>query len=481
MVTTGNKSQAQSAFQRYHLKPPRPTPSGPTFKCADISKPVWSHGPLPDKLLLVRRLDTRMATQAPILPDSCFKDHAHGESLVKAINHFALDLYQHTIKSERKNVFFSPLSIFTALSMTYGGSRDLTTSEMEEVMHLAPLNQNIHCTFKELLGSLKSPSPQLNMKGKIYSKEELIDMMKSGARPSADYQLNMANKIYAKDDHPFLQDFISMIQTDYIADIEKVNFAKDAEAIRQNINRWVEAETANKIKDLIPGGVLDALTCLVLINAIYFKGDWATKFKRYNTENDVDFHISDTNKVKFDMMNINSSFYMESLPDLKSKVLELPYINNKLSMIILLPDEKNGISELENKLSIDILQTICYQVRGWKMEVDVSLPRFKMEQSFDLGNSLTTLGMKQLFQEGSADLSGINGTKELYVSKVLHKAFVEVNEEGSEAAAATAVVCQLQCARFNITPTFRCDHPFIFFIRDNRSNAILFMGKLATP
>ncbi|CAH1784047.1 unnamed protein product, partial [Owenia fusiformis] len=400
------------------------------------------------------RRNARMATQAPILQDSCFKDRAHGESLVKANNHFALDLYQHTIKSESKNVFFSPLSIFTALCMTYGGSRDRTASEMEEVMHLAPLNQEIHCIFKELLGSLKSPS--------------------------ADYQLNMANKIYAKDDHPFLQDFISMIQTEYIADIEKVNFAKDVEAIRQNINGWVEAETANKIKDLIPGGVLNALTRLVLINAVYFKGDWATQFKHDDTENDAHFLMSDKDVVKVDMMNLQAEFPMEYLRDLKTKVLELPYVNNQLSMVILLPDERNGISELESKLTVDILQSVCNPVRRRKMKVNVALPRFKLEQSFDLGNSLKTLGMKQLFKEGSADLSGIDGTKELYVSKVLHKAFVEVNEEGSEAAAATAVVMRMRCMPAP-TPDFRCDHPFMFIIKDNRSNAILFMGKLASP
>jgi len=224
------------------------------------------------------------------------------------------------------------------------------------------------------------------------------------------------------------------------------------------------------------------MTRLILVNAVYFKGDWVKKFDADNTENE-DFHVSPSETVRVKMMYMKAKFYYGENEDLKCQAIELPYAGDSLSMFILLPDHsKTSLAEVEKRLTFDDLENVKQKFEMSSLEVKLWLPRFKMDVRLSLAESLCDLGMSDLFQGGVADLSGVDGSKELYVSKVLHRAVVDVNEEGTEAAAATAVVMQLRCAMMPKKEfQFRADHPFLFFIQHKPTGSILFLGRLAKP
>lgn len=254
------------------------------------------------------------------------------------------------------------------------------------------------------------------------------------------------------------------------------NFSGDPNGERIKINKWVEDVTRQKIKDLIGEGAITALTRVVLVNAIYFKGNWANQFKPENTSKGK-FKLIKGQEKECDMMHLTKKFRFGFNEDLKFSVVELPYSGDSLGMVILLPQKADGLPELEKSLTPKVLSAAMEQTRS--VEVNLQLPKFKMESSFTLNDALSSLGMQDLFIEGKADLSGVNGDTDLSVSKVLHKAFVEVNEEGTEAAAATAVVMRKRCAA--IREDFIADHPFLFLIRDAKSGMVLFMGRLMAP
>ena len=245
------------------------------------------------------------------------------------------------------------------------------------------------------------------------------------------------------------------------------------------INEWVDAKTGGKIKNLVNKDCVNEFTRLILVNAIYFKGDWNLKFDRNLTE-EADFHVSESETVKVQMMFMNKKDMLYGVDDkLSCQVLELPYFGKSLSMFILLPDlSRTTLKKMEDKLTPEVLQDL----RVWSSEVRAWVPRFKLETDFNLNDILKALGVKNLFKDGLADLSGIDGKKDLFVSNVLHKTFLEVTEEGSEAAAATAVVMALECAMtFREPPEFRANHPFVFFIRDCQTKSVLFQGRLVRP
>ncbi|ESN95908.1 hypothetical protein HELRODRAFT_114508 [Helobdella robusta] len=369
---------------------------------------------------------------------------------------FALDLYGKLAATHPDaNLFYSPISISFALAMTYLGASGKTEEELKSALRFDRVNEkNLHPLFKELRNNL------LDTKGV--------------------YKLHMANKLYGEKSYNFLQDFLQQCNSFYGAELEPVDFNNPDECALK-INEWVEEQTNQKIKNLIAPGILNPLTRLILINAIYFKGDWNEKFNIKDTKEE-DFFISKTNKVKVPMMHFHKkklrySFYEE----LNCQVLELPYVGKSLSFIVILPDlNKTSLSDVEKKLNGDELFNVSQHL--YSREVQLWLPRFKLETSFEANDVLKQLGIIDLFSDSRADLSKIDGTKELYVSKVIHKAFVEVNEEGSEAAAATGVVFELRCAVIPMEPeVVRVDHPFIFFIKDNHSGAVLFIGKFMKP
>lgn len=364
-------------------------------------------------------------------------------------NAFALDLYQQLRKEKTGNLFFSPTSISVALAMTYAGAKGETAEEMAKVLHFALPPEELHPAFGALLQQWNTPG-----KG---------------------YQLSVANRLWGATGYKFLDEFLQITKTSYNAPLEQLDFAGKTEEARQIINKWAEDATQQKIKDLLPKGVLDPLTRLVLTNAIYFKGNWASQFKKEQTQERPFYLGAENNWLKVPMMTQKGTFSYAELED--AKMLELPYVGEDLSMLILLPNELNGLAALEEKLSKENLSAWSASLAK-KKDVVVSIPKFQVESSFSLKETLQAMGMKAAFGEAS-DFSGMNGKKDLYISAVLHKAFVEVNEEGTEAAAATAVVINERAMR--PATEFKADHPFVFLIRDNRSGDTLFMGRFVKP
>ena len=246
------------------------------------------------------------------------------------------------------------------------------------------------------------------------------------------------------------------------------------------INKWVAEKTNNKITEIVSADAVDALTRLVLVNAVYFKGDWLKMFN-VNSTRDEDFHVSQNESVNVKMMHLKSKFNYGVNAKLHCQAIELPYAGENLSMFILLPDQAvTSLSEVEEKLTSDDLVNIMEKFQMSSVKVKLWLPRFKLDEKLSLSKMLAAMGMSDLFKPGVADLTGIDGSKELYVSHVVHRAVVEVNEEGTEAAAATAVVMQFRSAVIrNII--FRANHPFLFFIQDKATRSILFFGRLVKP
>ncbi|EAY31427.1 scca2/scca1 fusion protein isoform 1 [Microscilla marina ATCC 23134] len=370
---------------------------------------------------------------------------------VKGSNQFALELYKKLSSNPQKNVFVSPYSISSALAMTYAGAKGSTAQEIANALHL-PKN-SVHQDFKNLNTHLN----QLNTKG---------------------LQLSVANALWSEKSQKFLKAYLGLTQSCYRAKVKRLDFKQQPEKSRLIINKWVEDKTQRKIKNLIPKGIINQTTRLVLTNAIYFKGQWKYKFKKSQTRK-MDFiagkqKISD---VKF--MQMQRKFKYAETESLQ--VIELPYASQKVSMVVLLPKDINGIAKLEASLTAESYQKLMDRL--FYTQVKLSLPKFKMTLNVKLKNVLKTMGMQQAFGN-TADFSGMTGNKSLKISEVVHKAFVEVSEKGTEAAAATAVVVRTKSASAHrpVKPkVFRADHPFIFMIKDNTTGSILFMGKLANP
>lgn len=367
---------------------------------------------------------------------------------VKGNNEFTFSVYGE-VNNHPDNVFFSPYSISSALAMTYTGADGVTQKEMAEVFH-----------FLEDKKMLSKHFSQLNTQFEKYAEEKI--------------QLNIANSLWCQQDYQFRKAFLDINRTYYNAGIHNVNFRDDYKQIRNDINTWVEDKTENKIKDLIKRGMLDNMTRLVLVNAIYFKGMWEHPFKEKDTREDT-FYLYSTCKTQAKFMNktLSLNYYEDGV----AQVVEIPYSGEKLSMMVILPKKKYGMEELESRLSQDLYRTYLGSMHTKK--VDLSLPKFTVNAEYELSKVLKEMGMKSAFGEG-ADFSEMTGNKDLFINNIVHKSFVDVNEEGTEAAAATGVVMRKTSAIME-TVEFKADHPFIFLIKDRETNSILFMGRLMNP
>jgi len=370
---------------------------------------------------------------------------------------FAFDFYkllredEEMLASEDGNLFFSPFSIFTALAMTWAGARENTAVQMAQTLHFTEKPAQFHRAIGDLISQLNA------------------------VQKETDVELSIANAIWAQKGYQFLDEFFRIVQQSYQADLKQVDFSSAAESARQAINAWVEQQTNEMIKDLLPPKVLNALTRLVLVNAIYFKGFWDNQFKSRDTR-EMEFWLLTEVAVKMPMMHQEHQFgYWEND---WLQIIEMPYKEESLSLIVLLPKEKTGIADLEQKLNFENM--MAWQSRLRKRKVIVFFPKFKIESQFSLGQTLALMGMPDAFDPELADFSAMVGQKELYISAVIHKAFLEVNEEGSEAAAATGVVVSVTSIAPS-PPIFKADHPFVFFIRDNKSQSILFLGRVLNP
>ena len=377
-------------------------------------------------------------------------DKTNNSPVVEGNNKFALNLYQN-LKTNEGNLFLSPYSISTALAMTSAGARGQTEKQMAQALCFAPMkSEEFHKEFGEII-------KQLNASGE-----------KGG------YELVVANALWGQKDYKFLPEYLSIVKTNYDGNLDEVDFKTQAEAARNKINAWVENKTKDKIKELIKQGMLDSETRLVLTNAIYFKGKWASQFKPDQTQDSL-FTLLDGKKISVPTMFQKADFGYSDINDMQ--VLEMPYVNKDLSMVVLLPKKADGVGAIEKKLTIDNLASALAGLR--KKEVLVFFPRFKMTSEFELAKVLGAMGMPDAFSS-KADFSGMTGSKDLFISAVVHKAYVDVNEEGTEAAAATSVGMKLTSIEAP-PPVFKADHPFIFLIRDNQTGSILFMGRVINP
>ena len=368
-------------------------------------------------------------------------------TVITGNNAFALDLYAQLRKQEG-NLFFSPYSISTALAMTYVGARGETEKQMAYVLRFDPDQSKFHPAFAQVI-------------------HDLTVEKKKG------YELNVANALWGQKGYKFLPEFLNLTNQSYGAGLRELDFATDSEAARQTINAWIEKQTNDKIKDLIQKNVLDKETRLVLTNAIYFKGNWDIKFDKEKTK-DAPFTLINGEKINVPMMRHKEIQEFQYLKGDGFKALEISYVANELSMIIFLPDEINGLAELEKSMSLDNLTKWISRLHRCK--VDVLLPKFNLTSEFSLKHVFCAMGMVNAFSD--ADFSGMIGKKELAISEIIHKTFVDINEEGTKAAAATAVIMTLEGSGAEL---FHVDHPFIFLIRDVRSGSILFMGRVMNP
>jgi len=389
--------------------------------------------------------ETEVMGEKPVATDALATEQSV-KTLVEVINDFSFKFYEKLIDDNAENIFFSPYSIFVALAMTYEGGRGETADEMFDILNFQQNDEISLCTF-----------------GKIYN---LLNQVK-------EYTLSTANALWIKQDYPFLEDYLNFIENYYMGKATEVDFS-DVEGAAKLINDWVEANTNGKIKDLIKNSDIDPFyTALILTNAIYFKGLWKTEFDTENTI-DKDFEISPGNKVTVPMMNIEEgTFNYTETVDLK--ILELPYNGDDVSMILVLPKE-NNITVAEQAINPNSLPE--WKDSFTELDVQVSIPKFKLETEYDLKSYLKKMGMNVSFTP-NADFSGMAGRKDLYIGKVVHKAFVEVNEEGTEAAAATAV--HMVLTAMPDIESFNADHPFIFLIQHRETGNILFMGRVIDP
>ena len=391
--------------------------------------------------------------EKPTAPPSRRAGTAQAEDVAKVAegcNRFAFDLYAHLLRQEG-NLFFSPYSISTALAMTSAGARGETADQMAKTLCLPVSGEAVHAAYAALQNDLNA------------------------AGAGGAFELVVANRLWGQKGYAFLPDFLKLLDTSYGAGLEPVDFAADTEGSRKTINAWIEKQTRDKIKELLKPGVLDAMTRLVLTNAIYFKGKWAEEFDKKATR-DGDFYVTPEKKVAAPLMHQTKHFgYFDGG---EMHALELAYQGDRLSMVVLLPKAKDGLAGLEASLSAEKLAEWVGKLH--RREVRVALPRFKTTAEFSLGDTLVAMGMADAFDPAKADFSGMSGKKDLFISAVVHKAFVDVNEEGTEAAAATAVVARMTAVA-EPPPEFRADHPFLFLIRDTKTGAILFLGRILDP
>ena len=388
-----------------------------------------------------------------------FKSSPETKSVVDANNAFAIDLYQK-LRDKPGNLFFSPYSISSSLAMTCAGARGQTETEMTNALHFGLTPEKLHPAFKALTARLE------------------------GLQRWNRIALNCANSLWCQKDHSFTGNFLKTVRENYSAEAKPVDFINDPGAAANEINRWIDAQTKHRIPAGIAPGRLTPDTRLILCDTIYFKGKWLNQFKKKDT-NLSSFQVTTNENVTVPMMYQSARFKHAMTEDYLVEMLELPYSGQDLSMVILLPGrveyapdaEHSDLHALEQKLTAENL-------RAWLKMLDeknphktsVRLPRFTTASSFNLADELKSLGMASVFAD-TADFSGMDGSKFLYLSDVFHQAFVEVNETGTEAKAMTFSMAMTA----GIDDGFIVDHPFILLIRDNGSGSILFLGRIVDP
>jgi len=370
--------------------------------------------------------------------------------VVKANNQFAIRLYSEISKKSNGNIFFSPWSISTAMAMAYEGARGQTADEIRSVFQFPEDNDRRRFSFARLLNTAN----------------------KTGGK----YEFHVANAIWLQKDYPFLEEYKNTIWRYYLGEIRNMDFVNDAAGSSNEINNWVAGHTNNKIREIVHPEMFNELTRAVLTNAIYFKGKWEHQFDKQRTKPE-DFTLRSGKKVKVPMMQLTDSDLEFNYAEMDGvQILEMKYQGDKISMLVLLP--KTNIHYLESILTEERLQKWRNSLKP--ETVYIYIPKYKFETSYSLTDYLKDMGMHSPFEWPGADFSGIDGTKMLYISDILHKAYVDVYEEGTEAAAATTILVMIGAAPKHPV-IFRADHPFIFIIQESKTGNILFIGRVMQP
>ena len=369
------------------------------------------------------------------------------QDIIESNNRFSFDIFKK-LKSSNENLIFSPASVTSAIAMTYIGAKNNTFDEISNTFYF---NKN----------------QEEFSKGYI----KLIDI---NFKKNSDIKFYNANSLWIQEDLELNQQFLDINKQYFSSSTQFTNFIKDPEKSRISINQWVEKNTNNKISNLLKPSSIDKSTRLVLVNALYFKGSWKKEFdKKKNTEENFQIGKKDFITTTFMNTGINSWYY----EDKYSQIIDIPYKDDKISIMIILPKSYKKLKKLEKELNYDYY--INYSTNKEKRRINLSLPKFKLESEFDLNKTLSELGIKDAFT-GNADFSGITIDEKLYISNVVHKANIQVDEEGTEAAAATAVVMRKTSVLLE-TIDFKVNKPFIYFIRNNETDCIYFMGKVINP
>ena len=370
---------------------------------------------------------------------------------VSSINRFAVGIYKKLTEQNKDNLFISPYSISTALSMTYAGARGRTETEIEKVLSISP---DIHRSMAALINDINSMS---------------ADTAK----------ISTANAIWPSADEKFLVDYYDILRSCYGASLTPLNYKTDPGKARKTINKWVENHTEKKIKDIIKDGMLNKNTSMVLTNAIYFKSDWQNKFESENTKI-IPFWTESGKPVQTLMMS-RTGDGIRYIRKQDSELVEIPYKDGHFSMILILPDKTESIGSIEKNMTPALLRDWIFSMTPQKIRVII--PRFKIEQSFELNKTLADMGMQSAFDPVSADFSGMNGKYNMYIGNVIHSTFIDTNEDGTEAAAATAVIMMKTSLSQEDEKTieFKADRPFVFLIKDNKTGTLLFIGRYMHP
>ncbi|XP_017894465.1 PREDICTED: serpin B6-like [Capra hircus] len=377
------------------------------------------------------------------------------DALSEANGTFALTLLKKLGADNSKNVFISPLSISSALAMVLMGARGNTAAQMCQTLSLSKSSgggEDVHPGFQKLLSEVN--------------------------RTGTQYLLRTANRLFGQKPYDFLLSFKDACHVFYQAEMEELDFVSATEESRKHINTWVAEKTEGKIRDLLSANSVNPATRLVLVNAIYFKGNWEKQFPKENTR-ERPFRVSKNVEKPVQMMFKKSTFKMTYIEEISTQILVLPYVGQELNMVILLPSESTDVYTVEKALTYEKFVAWTKPDAMDEEEVEVFLPRFTLEESYDMECVLRDLGMTDAFEEARADFSGMSSQRDLYLSKVVHKSFVEVTEEGTEAAGSTMAGFMLKCLR--ILPRFCANRPFLFFIQHSKTGAILFCGRFCSP
>jgi serpin B len=383
-------------------------------------------------------------------------DESDLDTLCSGNSAFAFELYKQLISTTNDSLFYSPYSISIALAMAYAGANGETEEQMADVLKFMLDNDDLHAAFNKL-------SIELNSRDDVTNNED-----------AQGFQLSVVNAIWGQTDYKFNSAFLDVLAKNYDAGIRLLDYINKTEQSRITINDWVSEQTKQRIKDLIPQGAISGMTRLVLTNAIYFKAAWLNQFEKNNTHDDS-FYLLDGSEVTASMMHQSESFgYTEGNG---YQAVELQYDTNELSMIIIAP-EAGYFEDFESSLTSDVVEGIIDDIDY--QEVELTMPKFSFSSQFSLNDVLQAMGISDAFDSSRADFSGMTDEDSLFISNVIHKAFVSVDEEGTEAAAASAVI--MDTTGMPLEPAVVVlDHPFIFFIRDIATNTILFIGRVVNP